>query len=96
MVRALPVALLLFFNTYVWIMTATITGERLWLASMFLTVIPSAFVVSATVDRAKPMLKLTAELPKNAEKLADTPFVAMLDTLPSSHPLELNASTSSL
>lgn len=85
-VRALPVVLLtalVFFNTYVWIMAATITGERLWLAIMFLAGIASAFVVSATLDRVKPMLKSTAALPRDAERLADTPFAAMPDASPS-------------
>lgn len=85
-VRALPVVLLtalVFFNTYVWIMAATITGERLWLAIMFLVGIASAFVVSATLDRVKPMLKSTVALPKDAERLADTPFSTMPDASPS-------------
>lgn len=82
-VRALPVVLLtalVFFNTYVWLMAATISGERLGLAMAFLVSIAAAFVVSATRERARPMLRSTAALPKDTEGLADTPFAAMPDT----------------
>jgi hypothetical protein len=81
-VRALPVVLLtalVFFNTYVWLMAATISGERLGLAMAFLVSIAAAFVVSATHDRARPMLRSTAALPDDAERLAGTPFAAMPD-----------------
>jgi hypothetical protein len=82
-VRALPVVLLtalVFFNTYVWLMAATINGKRLVLAMAFLVGIAAAFVVSATVERVRPMLRSTAALPIDSEKLADTPFAAMPDT----------------
>ncbi|WP_082978447.1 hypothetical protein [Mycobacterium sp. 1081908.1] len=82
-VRALPVVLLtalVFFNTYVWLMAATISGERLGLAMAFLVSIAAAFVVSATHDRARPMLQSTAALPRDAEGLAGTPFAGMPDT----------------
>ena len=58
-VRALPVVLLtvlVFFNTYVWSMASTISSPRLWLALLFLAVIATAFITSATVDRVRPML----------------------------------------
>jgi hypothetical protein len=45
-VRALPVVLLtalVFFNTYVWLMAATINGKRLGLAMVFLVSIAAAF-----------------------------------------------------
>jgi hypothetical protein len=57
--RALPVVLLtalVFFNTYVWLMAATISGGRLLLAMVFLVSVAAAFVVSACVERVKPML----------------------------------------
>ncbi len=83
-VRALPVVLLtalVFFNTYVWIMAKTISGQRLGLAIAFLLSIAVAFVVSATWERARPALRSTmAALPKDSERLADTPFAAMPDT----------------
>ena len=59
-VRALPVVLLtalVFFNTYVWLMAATINGTRLVLAMAFLVGIAAAFVISATVERVRPMLR---------------------------------------
>ncbi len=81
-VRALPVVLLtalVFFNTYVWLMAATISGNRLGLAMVFLVSIAAAFVVSATVERVRPMLRSTAVLPDDTAKLADTPFAKMPD-----------------
>src|SRR6516165_6448981 len=83
-VRALPVVLLtalVFFNTYVWLMAATISGNRLGLAMAFLVSIAGAFVVSATRERVRPMLRSTAAaLPNDAGKLADTPFATMPET----------------
>ena len=82
-VRALPVVLLtalVFFNTYVWLMAATISGNRLGLAMAFLISIAAVFVISATRERVKPMLQSTTAQPKDAERLADTPFAAMPDT----------------
>jgi hypothetical protein len=85
-VRALPVVLLtalVFFNSYVWIMAATISGDRLGLAMAFLVSIAAAFVISATRERVRPMLRSpTTALPndpKNSERLADTPFANMPD-----------------
>jgi hypothetical protein len=47
----------------------------------FLVSIAAAFVVSATRERVRPMLRSTATvLPNDAEKLADTPFATMPDT----------------
>lgn len=82
-VRALPVVLLtalVFFNTYVWIMAATISGDRLGLAMAFLVSIAAAFVISATRERVRPMLQSTTVLPKDTERLADTPFATMPDS----------------
>jgi hypothetical protein len=83
-VRALPVVLLtalVFFNGYVWLMAATISGDRLGLAMTFLVTIAAAFVISATRERVRPMLRSTsAVLPNDVEKLADTPFATMPDT----------------
>lgn len=83
-VRALPVVLLtalVFFNTYVWLMAATISGNRLGLAMAFLVSIAAAFVVSATVERVRPMLKSTAALPGERDHLAGTPFATMPDAV---------------
>lgn len=81
-VRALPVVLLttlVFFNGNVWLMSATISGDRLALAMFFLICIAAAFVVSATAERVKPMLRSPAALPKDSERLAGTPFEKMPD-----------------
>lgn len=79
-VRALPVVLLtalVFFNTYVWLMAATISGNRLALAMAFLVAIAAAFVNSATRERVRPMLQ-SATVPRDEpEKLAGTPFAGM-------------------
>jgi MFS family permease len=88
-VRALPVVLLtalVFFNTYVWLMAATINGKRLVLAMVFLTGIAAVFVISASVERVRPMLRSTEVLPADDERLADTPFAAMPDLRPDLRP----------
>ena len=82
-VRALPVVLLtalVFFNSYVWIMAKTISGQRLGLAIAFLLSIAVAFVISATAERTRPALRSTlAVLPKDSQRLAGTPFADMPD-----------------
>jgi hypothetical protein len=86
-VRALPVVLLtalVFFNTYVWIMAATISGMRLLVAMVFLVSIAAVFVVSGTVERVRPMLRSSAVVPADSERLADTPFATMPDPKPAS------------
>jgi len=58
-VRALPVVLLtvvLFFNTYVWLMAAVISRSRLWIAVLILFIVTVAFIVSATIARVRPMV----------------------------------------
>ena len=82
LVRALPVVLLtvlVFFNTYVWLMAATISRERLWLVLLFLVVVAAAFVVSGTHERAKPLLESATASSRHAERLAGTPFEEMTD-----------------
>jgi len=81
-VRALPVVLLtalVFFNTYVWLMAATISGNRLALAMAFLVTIAAAFVSSATRERVRPMLQSATAPRDEPEKLAGTPFATMPD-----------------
>jgi hypothetical protein len=80
--RALPLLLLtilVFFNSPVWLMAATISRPRLWLALLFLTVIAAAFVVSATRDEVKPMLESNDPARGHSERLAGTPFETMPD-----------------
>ena len=84
-VRALPVVLLtalVFFNTYVWLMAATINGNRLVLAMAFLVGIAAAFVISATVERVRPMLRSGAVEPADSERLIGTPFAELPDPDP--------------
>lgn len=86
-IRALPIVLLtalVFFNTYVWLMAATINGQRLSLAIVFLAGIAAAFVVSKTAERVMPLLRSTASLPEGSDGLAGTPFAAMADPSPGS------------
>lgn len=87
--RALPVVLLtvlVFFNTYVWLMASIVTRARLWLALAFLGAIAIAFVTSATVERVRPMLSGSRYSEGDAGKLAGTPFETMPDP-PSGYPL---------
>jgi hypothetical protein len=78
--RALPVVLLtvlVFFNSYVWLMAATVSRLRLWLAMGFLAAIAVAFMISSTVERVRPMLTATGQLAADDERLADTLFAAV-------------------
>jgi len=81
-VRALPVVLLtvlVFFNSYVWLMAATVSRSRLWLALLFLFGIAAVFLVSGTFERVRPILQPDAKKPDDAQRLTDTPFEAMPD-----------------
>jgi hypothetical protein len=81
-IRALPVVLLtvlVFFNTYVWLMAATISRSRLWLALGFLTAVAAVFLVSSTLERVRPMLASRSQSGGDAERLAETPFAAVGD-----------------
>ncbi|WP_123025795.1 hypothetical protein [Mycolicibacterium stellerae] len=79
-VRALPVVLLtvlVFFNTYVWSMSSTISRGRLWLALIFLAMIATAFITSATVERVRPMLAGDRQSSDDNVRLTGTPFEKM-------------------
>lgn len=81
-VRALPVVLLtvlVFFNTYVWLMAEMVSRVRMWLAIGFLILIAAAFLVSGTVERVRPMLLSTAKSPEDVTRLAGTPFEHLPD-----------------
>ena len=89
MVGALPVVLLtvlVFFNTYVWIMAAIITPIRLWLALALLVSIAVIFVVSRLLERARPTLESATASARHAERLTGTPFEHMTDP-PTPYPL---------
>jgi len=85
-VRALPVVLLtflVFFNTYVWLMTSLISRGRLWLGMGFLFIVAGSFLVSSTLEKVRPLLALTESgdgVIAGAEAaLAGTPFDGMAD-----------------
>lgn len=80
--RALPLFLLtflVFFNSPVWLMAATVSRPRLWLALLFLTAIAAAFVVSVTADRVKPIMEAGDPGDDHSARLAGTPFETMPD-----------------
>ena len=80
--RALPLLLLtilVFFNSPVWLMAATVSRPRLWLALLFLTVIAAVFVVSVTADRVGPIMAAGDPADDHAARLAGTPFETMPD-----------------
>ena len=80
--RALPLLLLtflVFFNSPVWLMSATISRPRLWLALTFLVVIAAAFVVSVTADRIMPIIETGDPADDHSARLTGTPFETMPD-----------------
>lgn len=81
-VRALPVVLLtflVFFNTYVWLMTSLITRGRLWLGMGFLFLVAGSFLVSTTLEKVRLLLAGTDVIPVENDDLAGTPFADMPD-----------------
>ena len=87
--RALPLLLLtilVFFNSPVWLMAATISRPRLWLALAFLILIAAVFVVSVTRDEVKPMMESGEPTRGKSERLVGTPFETMADP-PTARPL---------
>ncbi|BBY28996.1 integral membrane protein [Mycolicibacterium sediminis] len=79
--RSLPVVLLtvvVFFNTYVWLMAATISQTRLWLAVLLLTAVTAAFVVSTSASRVRPMLS-SLDGADDSHDLSGTPFAGVPD-----------------
>lgn len=81
-VRALPVMLLtvvVFFNSYVWQMAASISRDRLWAALGFLFLVTSAFLVSTSRTRVKAMLASIADPHDASHRLDGTPFADLPD-----------------
>lgn len=81
-VRALPVVLLtflVFFNTYVWLMTSLISRGRLWLGIGFLLLVAGSFLVSGTLAEVRKLSATREILPGDAARLADTPFAGLPD-----------------
>ena len=90
-VRALPVVLLtflVFFNTYVWLMTSLISRGRLWLGMAFLFLVAGSFLVSTTLEKVRPLLSGAEAVPGDAVDLAGTPFAGIADP-PDSDPLSV-------
>ena len=82
LIRALPVVLLsvlVFFNTTVWNMVATLSTARFGLALAIFVVIAAAFVVQGTLEHANPTLVAATASSRRTERLADTPFQDMPD-----------------
>jgi hypothetical protein len=80
--RALPLLLLtilVFFNSPVWLMAATVSRPRLWLALLFLIVIAAVFAVSVAADRVRPIMAAGDPADDDAVRLAGTPFETMPD-----------------
>lgn len=81
-VRALPVVLLtvlVFFNSYVWLMAAIVSRARLWVALVFLFAIAAAFLISSTLERVRPILVPSAKSAEDDARLAGTPFADLPD-----------------
>ena len=82
MVGALPVVLLtvlVFFNTYAWLMAARIAAVRLWLALAVLVVIAVTFIISHLLEHAKPILESATASARHVDRLKGTPFEHMPD-----------------
>ena len=75
--RALPVVLLtflVFFNGNVWLMSAVISRERLWLGTGLLYLIAAAYLVSGTQQRVLSVLSSPKPTSAVDAKLAGTPL----------------------
>jgi hypothetical protein len=82
LIRALPVVLLsvlVFFDTAVWAVSASLSTARFGLALAIFVVIAAAFVVQETMEHAKPTLMAATASSGHVERLADTPFQHMPD-----------------
>lgn len=83
-VRALPVVLLtflVFFNTYVWLMTSLISRGRLWLGMGFLVLVAGSFLVSGTLEKVRSLMAKTEVTPAGEAELAGTPFADLPDPI---------------
>ncbi len=84
-VRALPVVLLtflVFFNTYVWLMTSLISRPRLLLGIGFLILVAGSFLVTTTLEQVRPLLAEPVFPADDAAEDADlsaTPFSRIPD-----------------
>lgn len=81
-VRALPVVLLtflVFFNTYVWLMTSLISRTRLWVGMCFLLLIAGSFLVSSTLAEVRRLADAPDAVASDSARLAGTPFADVAD-----------------
>ncbi len=82
-VRSLPVVLLtvlVFFNTYVWLMAEYVGRGRLMLALGFLALIAIAFITTSTAETVRPMLAAAGQhVDGDDGRLAATPFADIAD-----------------
>ena len=88
-VRALPVVLLtvlVFFNQPVWDMASKVSRGRLWGAILFLGLMAVVFLVSSTVERARPVMRCPDGAHDSDDRLDGTPFADMSDP-PQAYPL---------
>jgi hypothetical protein len=84
LVRALPVVLLsvlVFFNTAVWTVAATLTPLRFGIALDIFLFIAAVFVVRGTIEHANPTLMAAASSPHYGSQLVGTPFEDMPDPM---------------
>lgn len=83
LVRALPFVLLtvlVFFNTYIWLMAEYVSRTRLTMALLLFGLIAVAFVASSTADQLKPMLSESGRPGSGDDgRLTGTPFAAIAD-----------------
>jgi hypothetical protein len=82
LVRALPFVLLtvlVFFNTYIWLMAEYVSRARLTLALLLFALIAVAFITSSTADQLKPMLSASSQPGSDDGCLNGTPFAAIAD-----------------
>jgi hypothetical protein len=80
--RALPVVLLtvlVFFNSPVWLMAASVGRGRLWSALLFLGTIAAVFLATSTLEHIRPMLKDPSPSADQTHAFAGTPFASMPD-----------------
>ncbi|CAN5581460.1 integral membrane protein [soil metagenome] len=83
LVRALPFVLLtvlVFFNTYIWLMAEYVGRTRLMLALLLFGLIAVAFIASSIADQVKPMLSGSGHPGSGDDsRLTGTPFAAIAD-----------------
>lgn len=83
--QALPIVLLtflVFFNTYVWLMTSLISRGRLWVGIGFLLLVAGSFLVSSTLAEVRRVAATPTVAADDSLRLVGTPFEGVPDTPP--------------